>query len=190
MTNYCVLIRAFNLPNRKRISCNELKSIFERMKFTKVSTYGNTGNVVFYSDESYEIVLNKVQKELDKELGYHLDVYLRTSDEMKKIYDFKPFDDTCFNKDTGKLQVLVLLKPPTEELKQKVSNFSTNDDVLVFGDKELYWLPASGDAMPARWEKHRKSTFNYSLVEKLIGNVTLRTKGLLDRIAKKYFIQK
>lgn len=50
--------------------------------------------------------------------------------------------------------------------------------MLMFGDRELYWLPSGGI---------RDSALNPKSIESLLGSTTMRTKGTIDELAAKYF---
>jgi len=51
-------------------------------------------------------------------------------------------------------------------------------DLLAFGERELYWLPSGG---------MREAELDLKAVERLLGPMTLRTKGTIELICAKHF---
>lgn len=52
MTKYLALLRGVNVGGKNKVSMKELKLGFEKLSFRNVSTYINSGNVLFESDET------------------------------------------------------------------------------------------------------------------------------------------
>ena len=50
MKRYVALLRGINISGKNKISMIELKQCFERLDYTEVKTYLNSGNVIFSSD--------------------------------------------------------------------------------------------------------------------------------------------
>ena len=57
MERYIALLRGINISGKNKIAMAELKAGFAESGFTEVSTYLNSGNVVFSSDCHDEAVL-------------------------------------------------------------------------------------------------------------------------------------
>lgn len=55
---------------------------------------------------------------------------------------------------------------------------ATDDDMLAFGDRELYWLPSGGT---------QQAALALRAIDKLVGPTTMRTQGTIEQIAAKYF---
>lgn len=52
MTKYVALLRGINVGGKNKVPMSELKKCFEELGFQNVSTYINSGNVIFESDEN------------------------------------------------------------------------------------------------------------------------------------------
>jgi len=62
---YLTLLRGINVGGNNIIKMTDLKSCFENMGFTSVSTYIQSGNVIFKSDEKDNTRLtNKIEQVL------------------------------------------------------------------------------------------------------------------------------
>ena len=89
-----------------------------------------------------------------------------------------PFDPKLVKASKGKLQVAFLGGPPRRRARDEALAMGTDEDRLAFGKRELYWLPSGGT---------RDSAFDAKAVEKLLGPITMRTKGTIEQLAAKYF---
>ncbi|HMR00756.1 MAG TPA: DUF1697 domain-containing protein, partial [Candidatus Gracilibacteria bacterium] len=67
-----------------------LKTLFEALGCINVSTYINSGNVIFESKENQKNILKKVEDELKQEFGFEIPILIKTEREMKKIADSIP----------------------------------------------------------------------------------------------------
>ena len=68
----------------------KLKAFFETLGCTNVSTYINSGNIFFESDESKETLYKKIEAGLKKEFGFDIPLLIKTKQEIKKIADAIP----------------------------------------------------------------------------------------------------
>jgi uncharacterized protein (DUF1697 family) len=70
-TQYVALLRGINVGGKNIIRMVDLKTCFEKMGFTDVATYIQSGNVLFKSDEDNKIkLISKIEKELSKSFNY------------------------------------------------------------------------------------------------------------------------
>jgi uncharacterized protein (DUF1697 family) len=54
---YIALLRGINVGGNKIVNMKSLKTLFESLGYINVSTYLNSGNVIFDSDEKKETIL-------------------------------------------------------------------------------------------------------------------------------------
>lgn len=83
--NYIALLRGINVGNSVRITMKELKALFEKTGCTNVSTYINSGNVIFTSSDDRLIIRKTVEKKLLKMTGTDIKVLIKTKDEIDAI---------------------------------------------------------------------------------------------------------
>ena len=62
MKKYIALLRGINISGRNKIAMSELKAGFTELGYTSVSTYLNSGNVIFLSDTDDKNVLSDTIK--------------------------------------------------------------------------------------------------------------------------------
>jgi uncharacterized protein (DUF1697 family) len=179
MPQHAAFLRGVNLGPRRRISSVDLRSLFDGMGFRDVATFRTSGNVVFGAGrESRAKLTDQIETGLVESLGFEVTVFLRTAGEIRAIASHLPFDRHLVETSQGKLQVILLSGRPASEARQEVLALATDEDMLMFGDRELYWLPSGGI---------RDSALNSKSIERLLGSTTMRTKGTIDELAAKYF---
>jgi uncharacterized protein (DUF1697 family) len=89
---YVALLRGINVGGHKLIKMKELARIFADAGFKNVRTYVASGNVIFESGSANRAALTrKIEKALQKALGYDVTVVLRTLSEIESIVNRNPF---------------------------------------------------------------------------------------------------
>ncbi|MDD2717672.1 MAG: DUF1697 domain-containing protein, partial [Candidatus Wallbacteria bacterium] len=85
LTGFVALFRGINVGKTKRVEMARLKSMFESLGCADVSTYINSGNVIFAAGGKAENIGNVIASALDREFGFYADILIKTRIEMKKI---------------------------------------------------------------------------------------------------------
>jgi uncharacterized protein (DUF1697 family) len=98
MAKYIAFLRGINVGNI-RIKMPDLKAAFERMNFSDVKTYLQTGNVVFDSDKTIEDIKIILERGLSETFNYEAYVLLYTFDTLTDIITQYPLEkwDTHHN---------------------------------------------------------------------------------------------
>jgi uncharacterized protein (DUF1697 family) len=179
VAQYAAFLRGVNLGSHRRVSGAELRKAFEDMGFEDVGTFRASGNVVFGGASGSEAKLKtRVEDGLRAATGMEIVVFLRSAAEMRAIAELEPFDSKLVAKSNGKLQVTILPKKASPAAQKKVLALATDEDPLVFGKRELYWLPSGGLL---------ESDLDLKTIEKLVGPTTRRTMGTMEQLAAKFF---
>jgi uncharacterized protein (DUF1697 family) len=172
---YAAFLRAVNLGRNRRVSGAELCAIFEELGLEDVASFRTSGNLVF---EAPRDMTAQIEKALESTLGYDVGVFLRTAKELGEIASYEPFKPAEAKASKGKLQVSMLSEKPTAAKRKQVLALATDEDLLAFGKRELYWLPSGGTM---------ESTLDRKAIDGLLGPTTLRTKGTVEQLAAKFF---
>jgi uncharacterized protein (DUF1697 family) len=117
---YLALLRGINVGGKNIIKMADLKASFESMGLSDVTTYIQSGNVVFASAEQDAAKLTDIiEKVLSKRFNYTSRLVLVAHPEMKKIVAGAPmgFGD---DPDTYRYDVIFLKEPltPAEAMEQ------------------------------------------------------------------------
>ena len=73
MNRYIALLRGINISRKNKIAMSELKEGFIKLHFTDISTYLNSGNVIFSSDIDDKNILSDNIKSMIKD-RFDLDI--------------------------------------------------------------------------------------------------------------------
>ena len=171
MPRYAAFLRGINVGGT-RITNEKLREPFEALGFENVATFRAAGNIVFDAPgRSATKLAAAIEKRLADDLGFTRAIpFVRTAAQMRALAELDPIP----RRDEQKLHVLFLLRKPNPT----VLAFATDSDPLALGAKELFWGPQG---------RMTDSELDLQAIEKLIGPTTMRTKGTVDEIARRFF---
>jgi len=82
---YVALLRGINVGGKARVEMARLKTVFESTGCTNVTTYINSGNVVFNSPEESQALVPHLVAAICQEFGFAVPVVLRDLPSMQKL---------------------------------------------------------------------------------------------------------
>jgi uncharacterized protein (DUF1697 family) len=177
MPRYVAFLRGMNVGGH-RLTNEELRAHFGVLGFAEVATFRASGNVVFAGEaRPPDVVRTQIEEGLESLLGYGVPTFIRTDTEVRAIAALQPFASERVRSSAGKLQVSLLGAAPTREVREEVLSLAGDEDGLVFGERELYWLPSGGML---------ESSLDVDRLDRLLGASTRRTKGTVELIAAKH----
>lgn len=122
---YVALLRGINVGGNSKVEMKRLKAVFEEIGHTNISTYINSGNVIFESPEKNdEKLVKKLESEIEKEFGFNIKVVVKSLKEMEVISEKLP--DSWENDLDAKTDVMFLW--------ESVDNAKVLDDVIIKPD--------------------------------------------------------
>jgi len=162
MTKYICFLRGINVGGNKLIKMEKLKQIFESLKLKNVSTFIQSGNVLFDSPEKDEVSLSKkIQDRLYKDTGFEVEVFIRTVDELSELQDKNPYRKINTDK-IIKVYFTFLASIPPEEKRKSLEALSYDAEQFKVIDREIYTL-VHKDLIKG------KAVFTNNLFEKKLG---------------------
>lgn len=127
---YIALLRGINISGKNKISMSSLKEEIKRLGYENVSTYLNSGNVIFTTDLNHKSEISqKIQVMIQAKFGLEIPVYVMEASELKELLAHRPnwwgqdqkeiYDNIIFviPPYTYK-QIYQVLGEPKEELEQ------------------------------------------------------------------------
>lgn len=88
---YLALLRGINVGGNNKVSMSELKQCFETAGFSGVSTYINSGNVIFESKLTNEAELVAIcEAAIEKTFGFHVVCAVIAADDLKEAIRHAP----------------------------------------------------------------------------------------------------
>lgn len=174
MNKYLAFLRAINVGGHA-VKMDHLRELFESLGFANVETFIASGNVIFETKEKNAASLEKkIASHLEKSLGYAVDTFLRTPQEVAEIekrcsFEAKKKDDSVYvaflheTLNTAGMSALMTVK-------NKLNDFA----IL---DREVYWLRLNRD----------DSIFLKTSLEKILKlSSTMRNITTVRKIIEKY----
>jgi uncharacterized protein (DUF1697 family) len=178
MPKYIAFLRAINVGGHT-VKMDQLRSLFEALKFSNVETFIASGNVIFDAKTGDAQALEaKIEKHLERQLGYEVITFVRSVAELKAIAAYKAFHEKELANENNTLYVGFLAKGPTREVKERMASLESAIDAFHLNEREIYWLYR---------REAGESKYYGALLEKALGmKSTLRNVNTIQRLAKKY----
>lgn len=134
---YIALLRAINVGGHT-VKMDQLRALFEQLRFRNVETFIASGNVIFETAPAEPATLERrIEKHLEKSLGYAVAVFLRTPEELTAVAAYTPFPDEDIT--VGALHVVFLGAAPEPGFAAAVNSFQTPADRFHVHGREIFW---------------------------------------------------
>ena len=86
MKRYIAFLRGINISGKNKVSMAELKKGFERLDYTDVKTYLNSGNVIFSNDEADTIrTTSRIEEMIKNKFSLEIPVVVISKEELEDI---------------------------------------------------------------------------------------------------------
>ena len=175
---YLALLRGINVGGNNLIKMADLKSCFEKMKFTSVKTYIQSGNVIFQSTEkSAEKLTDQIEKTLSKQFNYHGKIVLVSAKQIKKIIAEAP---AKFGTQPDKFRYNVIFLKPPLTAKEAFPQLSIKEGV----DSAAFSKSAPVLYFQNLMAKATSSHLNRIIKLSLYQNITIRNWNTTTKLAK------
>lgn len=167
-TTYVALLRSVNVAGHGKIKMDDLRRAFRSLGYTDVTTYIQSGNVVFTSDAP--VVALGLENAIAAAFEMNVTVVLRTSAQLKRVVRRNPFTDA----DSSKVHVGFMQQRPSGAVAQKMDlQRFIPDDVVVDGSELYFHLPngLGRSKLPDYLGRHLKVPItirNWNTVTKLV----------------------
>ena len=135
---FVALLRGVNVGGNNMISMSALKSSFEELGFADVTTYINSGNIIFKSKENDARKLEgKIEQMLSRDYELDSKVVLRSLSEMETLVNDLPRD---WNGDSSRRYNVIFLRH-TIDSEKVLAELPAKSDVeeVVYRPGTLLW---------------------------------------------------
>src|SRR5436309_2585593 len=113
MTTFLSILRGINVSGQKKVPMTELKILYEELNFKNITTYIQSGNVIF-KNQSVKDLSKKIEQKIFEKFKFNVPVIIRTIDEMQSVLKENPFLKEK-KIDIEKLHVTYLAENPKQE---------------------------------------------------------------------------
>ncbi len=148
---YLALLRGINVGGKNLVKMADLRATFEALELADVSTYIQSGNVLFRAprQKRAELAL-RVESALSKRFGVELKVVLLTEAELRGVVEDAP---RGFGADTHRSDVIFLRKPLTVKKAFGVIEIKEGVDSAWPGKGVIYFSRLDARASSSRINK-------------------------------------
>lgn len=171
MTTRVAFLRAVNVGKRT-VKMARLIDIVEGHGHGNVSTYINSGNVVFDATGSRAAIESELERAFEKAFGFETTTFVRSAAELRKVVAAKPFKVAA-----GDTHFVTFLKDvPSVTDQRALAQMSNDFDTLFVEGRDVHWL-MHGKSTDTKlktkdWEKvvgrHRSTSRNMNMLRKLV----------------------
>jgi uncharacterized protein (DUF1697 family) len=135
--SYVALLRAVNVGGRNRVAMPGLRAVFESLGHEAVSTYVQSGNVVFRSSSrSAPSIRAGLEQAIEDEFGLDVVVILRTRAEVGVVVDRNPFRRARIPEQ--QLHVAFLVDRPSRRAVETLDPRRSPPDEFAVVDRHVY----------------------------------------------------
>ena len=133
MKTFIALLRGINVGGQKKIKMADLRETLQNIGLESVTTYIQSGNVVFCSTESdVQKLEESIFDAIKKNFGFEVPILITSQEEIESILALNPFaNETNLNN----LYFVLLKQSPSDELMQQFNQLSfDNEDFHIEGN--------------------------------------------------------
>jgi uncharacterized protein (DUF1697 family) len=144
MTTLISLLKGINVSGQKSINMDALRRTYESLGFKHVTTYVQSGNVVFTipQKESYDPA-QEISRQILKDFGFDVSIIILNIDKLEQIINNNPF-----TKDPGKslsfLHVTFLSSKPNNYEIKSIEEKKQYGEEIAFSDHAVYLYCPNG----------------------------------------------
>jgi uncharacterized protein (DUF1697 family) len=179
MQTKIAILRGINVGGHRKILMADLRQVLENLGLRNVSTYIQSGNVIFKSDKSNAVLENEIENTIKTNFNFDLPVIVRSKDELFSIIENNPF-----NKDDVDITTLHITFLKSSPNKKETSLLDLNlykPDQFLISDKTVYLCLE---------KKYHKSKLSTNFFEKKLNvgattrnwKTTLKLLGLCEKL--------
>jgi uncharacterized protein (DUF1697 family) len=133
MQTYISILRGINVSGQKKIKMTDLKALYEKLGFTDVQTYIQSGNIVFKTKETEANKLEQlIFDAIQQQYNFEVPNLILTPQEIEEAIANSPF------KDTEKVYFTFLAEIPQQENIKKLKTYSFEEEYYELIGKVIY----------------------------------------------------
>ena len=176
MRRYIALLRGINIGGRNKIVMSELKVSLMGLGYTAVSTYLNSGNVIFSSNMDDRDALSDMIKSMIKnEFGLDIPVFIIAQDELQNILNNAP--NWWGDEDKEIYDNLIFMFPSIsyDEFYTEVGNLEKAYEKAYHYKNAVFWSFRRKEYQKTNWWRGTASS-------KVSDKITIRTANTVRKI--------
>ena len=136
---YISILRGINVGGHNKIRMEDLKALYETLGFSEVTTYIQSGNVIFKTDKNQPVTIlsQNIEKAIEDKYQFVVPVIIRSASEMQTIIASNPFlKEPGIDKE--RLHVTFLSDQPASDTVKAIGKYDFPPDRFLVIGKEVY----------------------------------------------------
>ena len=138
MNTYISLLRGINVSGQKKIKMAELTSLYESLNFENVSTYIQSGNVVFRSSNDAQVIKEAIEAAIKEHFNFEVPVMVITQHQLENVAENLPFTHIDIEQEGSKIIIFFLSNNVSIDQRDILEPYLTNSEQLVIGKGVIY----------------------------------------------------
>lgn len=174
MVKYIALLRGINVSGRNKIAMPQLRAAFEERGFTEVTTYINSGNVLFSSDiQERKKLIDSCEALILEHFDLNISVAIVAVDELAEAITHAP---DWWDQAAETIHYAIFMIPPmtVTEVFAAVGEIKPEYEKIAHHDNVIFWSAPRKTFNKARWSKIASSTVNH--------HVTIRNANTVKKL--------
>jgi uncharacterized protein (DUF1697 family) len=166
MSTYISLLRGINVSGKNMIKMPDLLKVLEKEGFSSVSTYIQSGNIIFdYQESPCNSIVHLIEEVILRNFGLTVPVQVLTVEDFTEVVSSNPFLKRS-GINIEKLHTTFLAEKPSKLNVEKLLTYSFLPDEIVISGKAVYLYLPNG---------YGRTKFNNTFIEnKLATEATTR----------------
>ena len=177
MKRYVALLRGINVSGKNKIAMSELKQAFAELDFSDISTYLNSGNVIFSSAANdIDVLSNQIMLMIKEKFALDIPVLVVLQEEIKELLNNTP--DWWGNDNKEVYDNLIFIMPPLsyEEIYSEIGNPKAEYEKVYYYKNAIFWSFSRKDYQKTNW-------WSKTANSKVSHMITIRTANTVRKIA-------
>lgn len=144
METYIALLRGINVSGQKKIKMVDLKAHLSELNFKNITTYIQSGNIIFQFLKTETAVLEKlIHEKIKEKYGFDVPVMVKQPSDFKKVLDNNPFLKDEQN-DISKMHLTFLGALPADSQIEHLKTYEYPAEFYVLEGLDIYFYAPNG----------------------------------------------
>lgn len=177
MKRYIALLREINISGKNKIAISELKKGFSEIGFVEITSYLNSGNIIFSSSvDDKDILSNKIRLMIKDRFDLDIPVFIILQEELIDILDNAP--DWWGDDNKEIYDNLIFIMPPLsyQDIYDEIGESKVEYETVYNYKNAIFWSFSRKDYQKTNWWSKTASS---SISDK----ITIRTANTVRKIA-------
>ena len=176
MNRYIAFLRGINISGKNKIVMSDLKAEFEKMEFSDVLTYLNSGNILFSSsNDNITEIKGAIEEMINNRFGLRIPIHIISGEELNEILANAPAWWGTDDKDKYDNLIFIVTSDTAKEICDMVGQPSEGLETIQVYKNIIFWTFDRKRYQKCNWWKR---TASEGIAEKL----TIRTANTVRKM--------